>query len=704
MKKIILMTVLVISCITFAQQFDELFNNLLLKSEDFVSFSGAGFDARFVPTYAATDSEIRFSDGQNLLGILVVRSTRVMDIEINNVVIINSEDDSRMAFKIYKVEDLTSPVELPFSLPSGGVLVLTSETPLQDYFMDIRIQQILLPWRVKTSEPDRVVEMAPVTLVETASEVDVEGNDNYDSLTVSISDLNDRLDFLQDNVEGLNLQFRRLNTLFLDTQVALAEYKAAVDEGAFDTEEFAMTIENRLTALEESVVDNPITRIEFEELSESLDRLYSSLAEWSDEISKIETLEASQTGLQLSIENLENTVRSLREITPQQSDSEDIVSINDKIGEITTSLSAAENELQEMKSFIGLQSEEISTVRNELGDALDSLTARLNFVELSAKTSSESIGTNNELLAEITAEVDALSDYVSEQALSQMEKFSSLSEAFSDIEKRVIAAETSLSDFEEIKARLSASESATRILSDRISSLEAFYSSAEDIIPILEEKVGNLETSVFGTGKINMDELETEILQLREIADSLSRGFVKFNSELITLRESIPPEGVSIETFENSINELSDAIININADLSEIRSSVAELELSLGVLEDSLVGVSVGLDSMKGNFDGSVAAIDSNLKAIQKIENDLLLTQEDLAKTRDQLSTLTKELEKTLVTREEIITITEEAVKQSREATAQEISSLRRTNNIWLTVAVISSLAAIVLGVVNMLP
>ena len=704
MKKIILMTVLVISCITFAQQFDELFNNLLLKSEDFVSFSGAGFDARFVPTYAATDSEIRFSDGQNLLGILVVRSTRVMDIEINNVVIINSEDDSRMAFKIYKVEDLTSPVELPFSLPSGGVLVLTSETPLQDYFMDIRIQQILLPWRVKTSEPDRVVEMAPVTLVETASEVDVEGNDNYDSLTVSISDLNDRLDFLQDNVEGLNLQFRRLNTLFLDTQVALAEYKAAVDEGAFDTEEFAMTIENRLTALEESVVDNPITRIEFEELSESLDRLYSSLAEWSDEISKIETLEASQTGLQLSIENLENTVRSLREITPQQSDSEDIVSINDKIGEITASLSAAENELQEMKSFIGLQSEEISTVRNELGDALDSLTARLNFVELSAKTSSESIGTNNELLAEITAEVDALSDYVSEQALSQMEKFSSLSEAFSDIEKRVIAAETSLSDFEEIKARLSASESATRILSDRISSLEAFYSSAEDIIPILEEKVGNLETSVFGTGKINMDELETEILQLREIADSLSRGFVKFNSELITLRESIPPEGVSIETFENSINELSDAIININADLSEIRSSVAELELSLGVLEDSLVGVSVGLDSMKGNFDGSVAAIDSNLKAIQKIENDLLLTQEDLAKTRDQLSTLTKELEKTLVTREEIITITEEAVKQSREATAQEISSLRRTNNIWLTVAVISSLAAIVLGVVNILP
>ncbi|MBN2219935.1 MAG: hypothetical protein JW697_06630, partial [Kosmotogaceae bacterium] len=327
MKKIILIAVVIISCIAFAQEFDELFNNLLLKSEDFVSFSGAGFDARFVPTYAATDSEIRFSDGQNLLGILVVRSTRVMDIEINNVVIIDSKDDNRVSFKVYKVEDLSSPLELPFSLPSGGVLVLTSEMPVQDYFMDIRIQQILLPWRIKTSEPDRFVEMAPVTLEETSSEADVEGIDNYDSLSVSISDLNDRLDFLQDNVEGLNLQFRRLNTLFLDTQVALAEYKAAVDEGAFDTEEFAMSIENRLTALEETVVDNPITRIEFEELRDSLDRLYSSLADWSNEISKIGTLEASQTNLQLSIENLENTVVSLREITVQQSDSEEIASI-----------------------------------------------------------------------------------------------------------------------------------------------------------------------------------------------------------------------------------------------------------------------------------------------------------------------------------------------------------------------------------------
>ncbi|HCO70089.1 MAG TPA: hypothetical protein DIT26_05845, partial [Mesotoga infera] len=111
-------------------------NTLLSRSEAFVSFSGAGFDARFVPTYAATDSEIIMMQDQNLLGILIVRSTRVMDIEVNNVVIIDAKSNERIAHKIYKVEDLSTSLELPFSLPSGGVLVLTSETPLEDYFMD----------------------------------------------------------------------------------------------------------------------------------------------------------------------------------------------------------------------------------------------------------------------------------------------------------------------------------------------------------------------------------------------------------------------------------------------------------------------------------------------------------------------------------------------------------------------------------------
>lgn len=704
MKKVLLIIIVLVSFLAFAQEYDELLNTLLSRSEAFVSFSGAGFDARFVPTYAATDSEIKMMQDQNLLGILIVRSTRVMDIEVNNVVIIDAKSNERIAHKIYKVEDLSTSLELPFSLPSGGVLVLTSETPLEDYFMDIRVQQILLPWRVRTTEPGRLVEMAPVTLDETVSASDSEAMDDYDSLVVGIADLNDRLDFLQDNVEGLNLQFRRLNTLFLDTQVALAEYKAMVDRGAFDVEEFVLTIENRIAALEETVVDNPVRRIEFEELSDSLDRLYSSLADWSDEISRIETLAASQSRLQVSIQDLQNQVAGLAESASEQADPDEISSIMVKIDEISEGLSEAENRLEELGKSIGAQSDELVSVRNDLSEKIGSLIERLVIVEESVESNIENITINSELLEGVSSELKGLSVYVSETALSQMEKISSMSGILSDVEARLLAAESSLSDIEEIRARLSASESTTRNLSDRIDTLRETFSSAENTISDLVKKVEGLEIGVFGTGAINMDEIETEILELREIADSLSRGFVRFNADLITLRESIPPEGVSIETFEETRAEFMEEITILQSDLTELRSSLTELDLSFGLLQDSLEAVSIDLDSIKGNFDGSVAAIDSNMKTIKRLQDDLSVTEQELAKVREDLSKLSEDFGSRVVSREEINAIAEELVNKSREESAQEIASLRRTNNIWLTVAVISSLAAVVLGIINTLP
>ncbi|RLL81684.1 hypothetical protein [Mesotoga sp. BH458_6_3_2_1] len=704
MKRVLLIIILLVSFLALAQEYDELLNTLLSRSEAFVSFSGAGFDARFVPTYAATDSEIKMAQDQNLLGILIVRSTRVMDIEVNSVLIVDAKSNERISPKIYKVEDLSTSLELPFSLPSGGVLVLTSQTPIDEYFLDIRVQQILLPWRVKTAEPGRLVEMAPVTLNETVSASDSEAMDNYDSLVVGIADLNDRLDFLQDNVEGLNLQFRRLNTLFLDTQVALAEYKAMVDQGTFDVQEFALSIENRIAALEESVVDNPVRRIEFEELGDSLDRLYSSLADWSDEISRIETLAASQSRLQELVLGLQNQVVELKETAGKQADSDQVLSIIAKIEEINAGLSAAEKRLEELGESIVTQYDEVVSLRENLGDKIDSLTNRLVIVEESVESDIENLAINTEQLEEVSSELKELSVYVSETALSQMEKVSSVTEILSDVEARLLAAESSLYDIEEIRARLAASESTTRNLSDRMDNLRDTFSSVENTILDLVEKVDNLEVGVFGTGAINMEEVETEILELREIADSLSRGFVRFNSDLITLRESIPPEGVSIEAFEETRSEFTEEITTIYGDLAEFKSSLTELGLSFGLLQDSLETVSVDLDSMKGNFDGSVAAIDSNLKTIKRLQDDLSATEEELMKARKDLSSLSQDLEARVVSREEIIAIAEELVNKSREDTAQEIASLRRTNNIWLTVAVISSLAAIVLGIINILP
>lgn len=47
--------------------------------------------------------------------------------------------------------------------------------------------------------------------------------------------------------------------------------------------------------------------------------------------------------------------------------------------------------------------------------------------------------------------------------------------------------------------------------------------------------------------------------------------------------------------------------------------------------------------------------------------------------------------------------IVDEAVSAAKEETNREISSLKRSNNIWLTIAVLSSVAAIVMGVLNIM-
>lgn len=704
MKKVLIFLIVLISVVTLAQEYDELFNSLLSRSDDFVSFSGAGFEARFVPAYAATDFESKVIGDQNLLGILIVRSTRVMDLEVNNVAIIDSESEERVSYQIYKVEDLSVPLQLPFSLPSGGVLVLTSKSEVQDYFMDIRIQQILLPWRVKTTEPGKIVEMAPVTLDETPPVVDVQETYDYDSIVEGMADLNDRLNFLQDNVEGLNLQFRRLNTLFLDTQVALAEYKAAVDRGAFDIEEFAVSIENRLVSLEDAVVDNPVLRIEFEELSDSLERLYLSLVEWSDEISRIETLAASQSHLKDRVNSLQDSIEDVRASAAEQTDSAVISSINEKIDEISEVLSAMEYGFEELENSVEKHSGEIESIHERLVMELDTLDNRFEVVEAMFESNTEAILNNSELLNEVALELDGLSKYVSEISQAQMERVSSLSETLLYIEERVSATELSLAALEEIRARLTASESTAKTLSNRIDTLEEHRSSIEGTLEVLVEKIEDLEIGVFGTGAINFAELETEILELRGIADSLSRGFVRFNSDLISLGESIPPAGVSIETFGEAYDELTGSIVDLNSELLDVRTLLVNLDRSIELLEESLEVVSVDLDSMKGNFDGSVAAIDSNLKAIQRLQNDLSKTKEELAATAQELRSLSSELTAVIVTRDEITEITEEAVKRVGEETAREIASLKRTNNIWLTVAVISSLAALVLGIINILP
>ncbi|HOY26920.1 MAG TPA: hypothetical protein PKU79_10195, partial [Mesotoga sp.] len=201
--------------------------------------------------------------------------------------------------------------------------------------------------------------------------------------------------------------------------------------------------------------------------------------------------------------------------------------------------------------------------------------------------------------------------------------------------------------------------------------------------------------------------LEEQIETLRDSVGSLSIGFVRMNSELIQVKESIPPEGVSPQTFSQTVFEFNSKISDIETIFTTLEAKIGGLNVSLANIDKRLQAAAVEIDSLKGNFDGSVTAIDNNLKSIQKLQSESAQLKMLIEENSRNLATFRREIESrldsTLVSREEIQMIVDEAVSAAKEETNREISSLKRSNNIWLTIAVLSSVAAIVMGVLNIM-
>ncbi len=182
---------------------------------------------------------------------------------------------------------------------------------------------------------------------------------------------------------------------------------------------------------------------------------------------------------------------------------------------------------------------------------------------------------------------------------------------------------------------------------------------------------------------------------------------MRMNSELIQIKESIPPEGVSPEAFSQTVFEFNSKISDIEKLFTTLEAKIGGLNVSLANIDKRLQATAVEIDSLKGNFDGSVTAIDNNLKSIQKLQTESaqlrMLIEENSRNLATYRGEIESRLDATLVSREEIQMIVDEAVSAAKEETKKEISSLKRANNIWLTIAVLSSVAAIVLGVLNMM-
>ena len=725
MKRILFIVFLFVSMIAFAVDTDTLFNSMLSRSQDFVAFTGAGFEARFIPAYAVADrqdGQIEIEKDLYLLGLFVFRSERSMNIQLDSIQIMNATSDERVEGQIFRVEELFVPVQLPIVLPSGGIIVLASQVALQDYFMDVRVQNILLPWRIRTAIPGRTVEMAPVSIEVQPPSTDTANLEGYESINENIADLNERLNFLQDNVEGLNLQFRRLNTLFLDTQIALAEYKASVDNSMIDLQEHRLIFEQRVEALESALSTTTFDSDALDSLRTSIEDLNTEMQGIELELQLIDEMKSSHEELKTLLGKHEKTIEELRDaigsISSSISDPERFSSIEKAIEENRAALEALGGDLQNTRTFLA---DDLVTIKNssqELIEARRRIDERIIELEQEiARVGSVSEDTAVSLSEALSFLNGALEQFESFKNIVMNELSRSYEESIAslgDMESRVSLIEASLTNLENLEAELNNQREELRAYGDilnrsitRIDSIDKSVEELEALVQSLESVFENLTPSSQDSLGSFLSNLEEQIGILRESIGSLSIGFVRMNSELIQIKESIPPEGVSPEAFSQTVFEFNSKISDIEKLFTTLEAKIGGLNVSLANIDKRLQATAVEIDSLKGNFDGSVTAIDNNLKSIQKLQTESaqlrMLIEENSRNLATYRGEIESRLDATLVSREEIQMIVDEAVSAAKEETKKEISSLKRANNIWLTIAVLSSVAAIVLGVLNMM-
>ncbi len=718
MKRVLLLIALSVSIFMFGFETDELFNEMISKGPDFISFTGAGFEAKFIPVFSVSENDIELMEGVFLHGLLIFRSERVMEIRLDSIQVIDAVSDERVSVELYRVETLFSPMALPVTLSSGGVLVLTGSDPLRDYFMDVRVQSILIPWRIRSVEPGRVVDIASVGVdpLAMASNIVADNTEGYESISENIADLNDRLNFLQDNVEGLNLQFRRLNTLFLDTQVALAEYKAAVDISASDLQQRSASLENRLNTLESrlssvsaDIGEIVVLRRNIEDINKEIADLNLVLPQVQEAKSLLSELEEGFFSLSERISSLESKPITTEELDEFTRVVEETTARVETIGNLAAAL-------EKSNTILLSELEVLSVASNRLEGLFEKTANSILEAEKRIETLEEKAGFLDARIVDSTAELDSKIAQIGLLANSAEARILELGNANKEL----------LSRLNDIGGRIGVMELLLTGINDRVVALEKRVPSVADFetslksalsgIETLGNSVGRLEISLatvenslaeLADAKVNQidsEKIEKEIASLRENLGGLSMSFIRLNSDLIQLRDSIPPEGVSPEQFSNKTYEIDMRIGSLESDLVSIEARISGLNAVLSNLDKKLQSLGVELDSIKGNFDGSVTAIDNNLRSIQRLQTDLNGLKELVAENKENLKALREETAELLVTREEIASIVDEAVKSVREETTQEIAALRRSNSIWLAVAVISSIAAIVLGVINIMP
>lgn len=790
MRRILLILFVALSVVLLGQQvFD--YVNIIEEAEGLEKYENDLFSVAF-DYFLGEETGVTLLDNNEMfqLGFLVFtrKSTEVKSITIERLSVVSSTSFSTgIIYKITPDETKAlNDINEPVAFDDSGKLVfliLNDVNPGKEYYLNTMIDANEINWHIDITKAKAVNEKINqntteyIDILKKGLENKISNLENQLSITemqVNSLKANDSdfenidathkilIDQLEENIQALNIQFKKLNTLFLDSQLGLGEFRGT-SEAKFQS------YETRLNELNQKVVEfasvGDTAEATISELEDEFDVLKAEIPTFKSDIS---SLNGELNGIIDQLNEFNKKWESSAKLTEniEMTNQASFTNMNERIGNLYSVLEDLQKTLDEDTTVDPEVSSAVEELKTQVSDLLKqykaltevviTLTMDINGLKTSGDTSDEELKIYiDDLNMKIDGALSSINVLRNASAIESATPAASVAE----LETRMFDLQEEISKLENLSAVFAISSApefiaAFKDMGATIEVLKTDFSELSAEIEAINNNAGelkDLETNDGTEMKINIANFETRVNELGnklvsleenlsglasntfkriiELSKSIENLDVRVNevsyaidnsSDYEVLDEKLMTAGDQLELLFSKYVDLEEKMKEFNKteiDLedsgsfkmtfSDFENELAALKTELKTIKEKQIEMetkslsdSRNLESLSGNFEGAIMAMDGNLKMIRKLQEDLNEVRNSLNTISDSMQTLFEQ--KTEVDDDQLVQIEKKiALVETRNSLA--IEEAKSQLNSQVMIAIGAGLLGILVGALGFL-
>lgn len=790
MRRILLILFVALSVVLLGQQvFD--YVNIIEEAEGLEKYENDLFSVAF-DYFLGEETGVTLLDNNEMfqLGFLVFtrKSTEVKSITIERLSVVSSTSFSTgIIYKITPDETKAlNDINEPVAFDDSGKLVfliLNDVNPGKEYYLNTMIDANEINWHIDITKAKAVNEKINqntteyIDILKKGLENKISNLENQLSITemqVNSLKANDSdfenidathkilIDQLEENIQALNIQFKKLNTLFLDSQLGLGEFRGT-SEAKFQS------YETRLNELNQKVVEfasvGDTAEATISELEDEFDVLKAEIPTFKSDIS---SLNGELNGIIDQLNEFNKKWESSAKLTEniEMTNQASFTNMNERIGNLYSVLEDLQKTLDEDTTVDPEVSSAVEELKTQVSDLLKqykaltevviTLTMDINGLKTSGDTSDEELKIYiDDLNMKIDGALSSINVLRNASAIESATPAASVAE----LETRMFDLQEEISKLENLSAVFAISSApefiaAFKDMGATIEVLKTDFSELSAEIEAINNNAGelkDLETNDGTEMKINIANFEIRVNELGnklvsleenlsglasntfkriiELSKSIENLDVRVNevsyaidnsSDYEVLDEKLMTAGDQLELLFSKYVDLEEEMKEFNKteiDLedsgsfkmtfSDFENELAALKTELKTIKEKQIEMetkslsdSRNLESLSGNFEGAIMAMDGNLKMIRKLQEDLNEVRNSLNTISDSMQTLFEQ--KTEVDDDQLVQIEKKiALVETRNSLA--IEEAKSQLNSQVMIAIGAGLLGILVGALGFL-